>query len=290
MKKIPVILALTILLLACNVLSVPATQQFNTVSTIPAPTEQAPTAPATAAPTGISLVFQNVSIVIPTGLASGAQSQEIAAVNDEGGAPWEVGPAHMTITLTDYIAERDDLLQPTIYIYPAAEFAAMSPGAANSLPRLKAILADPSMPLTHDTLPNVPFYNADQIVAAQTQRLPFKSGSGVRVVAQYAQGVGPISNEGLLYHFEGLTSDGAYYIIATLPINAPFLASTSDPAAPLPSDGIPFPDLNNVTDPSIYTNYLQAVTDKLNATNAAAFQPTLTALDALIQSITVFAH
>ncbi len=278
MKKTLAISAFVILLLACNTLASPATQ----VNAVPTPT-----AAVVQTPDGIPITFQNVSILLPTGLASGAQTEQIAAVNDQNGSPWDVAPEHITLVLTDYIAPRANLLQPTIYIYPAEEFAAVNPGAANSLPRLKAILANPSMPLTHDTLPLVPFYNADQIIAAQTRLLPFENGSGVRVVAQYAQGVGPISNEGLLYHFDGLTGDGAFYIIATLPINAPFLAASSDLSAPLPPDGIPFPDLNNVTDPSVLTNYYQAVTDKLNATNADAFQPALSALDALIQSISV---
>ncbi|HVN16368.1 MAG TPA: hypothetical protein VMT73_11555 [Anaerolineales bacterium] len=286
--KIVASIAFVFFLLACGVLATPA-PQVDTVSTMVAATEQALTASApTVAPTpsGITSSFQNVSIVIPNGLASGAQAQQVAAVGDQGGAPWEVGPAHVTMTLTDYVAARDGFLQPTIYVYPASEYAAANPGAANSLPRLKTIIANPSTPLTHDTLPIVPFFNADQIIATQTGMVNFKTGSGVRVVAEYAQGVGPISNEGLMYHYEGLTTDGKYYVIVLLPINAPFLSSSSDPSVQPPAGGIPFPDLNS-TDPSVFEKYYQDVTDKLNATSPNAFQPNLNTLDALVQSIFV---
>ena len=122
--------------------------------------------------------------------------------------------------------------------------------------------------------------------AAQAKFIQFNGGTGVRMITQYGQAVGPISNNNTFYHFEGLTSDGKYYIVAVFPIEATFLANGNDPSAPLPAGGIPFPGNNNI-DPSFYENYFKAVGDKINASPDDSFAPSLTILDSLIQSLKV---
>jgi hypothetical protein len=84
----------------------------------------------------------------------------------------------------------------------------------------------------------------------------------------------------LFYTFQGLTSDGKYYVAAILPINAAFLAADENPASPIPQDGIPF----NMDQPQ---QYFDAVIQKLNSTDPNTFTPGLPSLDTLIQSITV---
>ena len=81
-------------------------------------------------------------------------------------------------------------------------------------------------------------------------------------------------------------SDGKSYVVATLPVNAGFLAPESDPSSVVPAGGIPFPAVDP-TDSKPFTTYYQAVTDLLEAAPPEAFQPTLTALDSLIQSLQV---
>ena len=162
----------------------------------------------------------------------------------------------------------------------------MNQGAATSLAHLRVILASPSMPLTRDVIPGVPTFNAGMVFASNMQVLSFGNGTGVRALTEYAQYFAPINNREMIYQFQGLTSDGKYYIIAILPINAPFLAADEDPASTLPADGIPYPDINTAGEAEVNA-YYQAVTDKLNATSPDAFTPSLSQLDALIASITV---
>jgi len=88
----------------------------------------------------------------------------------------------------------------------------------------------------------------------------------------------------LSYQYQGLTSDGKYYVIAILPVNIPFLAADDKPDAAVPTDGIPIPA--NGPDESYYTAVLQ----KLNGTSPDAFTPSLTLLDALIQSINIISQ
>jgi hypothetical protein len=248
--------------------------------TAPASTIASPPTPA-----GTSFAADGVSIVIPTGLATGASAETVTAVTDEGGAPWDVAPAYTRLTLEGY-ALQGKFFQPQIMIYPAPEYAAASNGAGISIQRLQAILASPSAPITNDVLPRLPFVNADQIIGAAPMVVPFTNGSGVRALAEYAQYPAQINNEELFYHFEGLTGDGRFYIVATLPINAGFVAPGSDPSSTAPSGGVPFPPAGS-TDTSAFENYYQAVTSMLNAAAPDAFQPTLTDLDILMQSLQV---
>lgn len=242
-------------------------------------------APTQAAPSGTAVSFAGVSFVIPNGLATGAKSETVPAVSDQGGAPWEVGPAYRKFTLQGYPLQ-GKFFEPQIMIYPAQEYAAANQGAANSIQRLQTILSAASPALGNDVLPRLPYANADQIIGAQPVVIPFNGGSGVRVLAEYAQYTAVINNNELFYHFQGLTSDGKSYVVTTLPVNTAFLAASPDPTASTPPDGIPFPG-TNVSDPSAYTNYYQQVTDRLSTTVPESFQPNLTLLDALIGSLQV---
>lgn len=291
--------------LACG-LGAP-TQPVDNVSTIVASTIQALTAAAPLAPLttqslptqiaptqipqpgGIPITFQNVSFVLPNGVASGASGENVAKVDETNGAPWDVAPAHIHFTMNGYNNQLGKFSAADITVYPAQDYAAVYQGAADNLQKLQAILASPSAPLNKDALPQAPSFNAAQMMAAQVQRINFASGSGLRMVTQYGQAVGPIANNGTFYHFEGLTSDGKFYVVAVLPIGNSILPSGDDPNAPSPAGGAPFPGYTSI-DPKDYETYFQAVADKLNAAGADTFQPSLAQLDALIQSITIISQ
>jgi hypothetical protein len=230
------------------------------------------------------VVIGNISFVIPEGLGIGATHEAIARAEGDTVAPWEVAPEHIKILIENYPLQ-GTFHDPQIYVYPTQDYLAMSNGAAISIKRLQGILANPAAPLTNETLPTVPFFNAAQTFAAQIQVIKFQNGTGVRMLTQYGQAVGPVNNHSLFYHFEGLTNDGSYYIIAILPVTTPVLTADDNPDSPVPAGGIPFP---SYSDPNAdFVGYFNAITDKLNATAPEAFQPTLSALDQLIASIGV---
>ena len=136
-----------------------------------------------------------------------------------------------------------------------------------------------------ENLPFLPVFNAGQVFHSNEQVIKFQNGTGVRFLTQYAQAPYPVNNESLFYTFQGLTSDGAYYVSAILPINAAFLSADGNPETPLPADGVPF-DWNNFEN---VPQHFDLVKQKLNATDPNAFTPSLSNLDALIQSITISA-
>jgi hypothetical protein len=283
-------LGVVISALACTIEAItPITPTaVDQVGTVVAATMQAYTASASQAGAtqpstpvgGMPVSFQNVSFVIPMGMASGANPEAVAAVGEGGGAPWwEVAPAHLSFTLTDYQLQ-NQFFEPGIFIYPAPEFAQASSTASEQIDRLKKILAGGV--LLKETLPNVPFFNAAHIIAANIKRIEFQNGSGVRELTQYDQYPAPINNHELFYHFEGLTSDGKYYVIAILPITAPVLAEDEKPEAPVPAGGVPIPSAVGPNEV-----YYLSVTQKLNALAPDDYTPSLNALDALVQSLLV---
>lgn len=251
-------------------------------ATLQAVTEQAANNPtATSQPTGIPVTFQNVSFVIPEGLASAATIEVVPATDESTGGPWGVSPEYIEFVMVNY-SPSDDFFPPVIRIYPAQEYAAVNPWAQSSIAKLQALLASPSMPLTNENLSTIPFNGAAaQQYAAQAKLIAFKNGNGVGMTSQYAQFPGPILRDGSFYHYEGLTSDGKYMIAMMLPVTLPLQANGENPSA----DGIIYP--SDIGDVNALNAYFQGVTDLLNAASPDSFQPNLTQIEALIQSIQI---
>ena len=237
--------------------------------------------PAVEQSQGIAISFQNISFIIPDGLAETVTSEIIPLMDDTNSGPWGVAPEHIEIALNEYPLPIK-IFKPTIHLYPASEYAAANSWAESSITRLQDVLANPSVPLTNDNLPTIPFNGAAaQQYAAQAKLIEFNSGTGVRMVSQYGQFPGPIIRDNSFYHYEGLTSDGKYMVAILFPVILP-LQTTADNTS---ADGILYP--SDITDTDGLTVYYQGITEKLNAAEAATFQPSLTLLDALVQSITV---
>jgi hypothetical protein len=259
---------------------VAATMQSLTAS----PTESASTqVTATETATqvdGIPITLEGVSFTIPNGLAGGANTDKMTAVEANTDAPWDIAPTHLRFTLTEYRLQ-GKFHEPRIFVYPAEEYIQNNPNAAEHIDRLRKILTG-ATPL-QETLPNVPFFNAAPVMAAQIKIIPFQNGGGgIRSLTQYAQYAAPINNHELFYHFQGLSSDGNYYVVAILPVTATILPEDEKPGASIPEGGIPIP-----TDVGPNDVYYFSVTEKLNSLSPDAFTPSLDALDALFQSFVI---
>jgi hypothetical protein len=250
------------------------------------PTEVPPVAPVivetpTAAFNGMSISVNGTSFVIPQGLASGTAVNMFPASPPTEDMPyWEIYPAYTEFALNNYLVQ-NTFHSAKIIIYPANEYAAMHEGAKQIIGDLQSILANPGAPLP-EHLPFLPLFNAAQMIRTNEQFVEFQNGKGIRYLTQYGQAPYPINNESLFYTFQGMTSDGTYYVAALLPINAAFLTQNGNPESPLPADGVPF-DWDNFENIEAHFNL---VAQKLNANDPNAFTPTLPTLDALIQSIT----
>jgi len=293
MKRIlPIVLTLTIIL-ACVPFSQPPATTEPGVEDIVAMTLQAltsaappatvPPPPPSPQPAGTDISYGNIRFRLPQAVAASALAGTIPAVlNDQQGAPWDIAPAYVKFELDGYFLQ-NTFHDARILVYPAPETAALGANGASTLAKLQAILDGSAAP-NEGNLPGIPFFNAGQLFAAQIRTIPFQSGMGVRFLTEYGQYYATANNTDLFYQFQGLTSDGKYYIIAILPVSHPLLAANEKPDAFIPQGGISFPGYENET---AVTTYYNEVIILLDSAAPDSFTPALGTLDALIQSITI---
>jgi len=268
-----ILLAGSLLLAACSpALSTSTTAEPTSTSTpiitIEATATVAPL--ATEIPDSIGLP----QLILETGsIASGFQSETIPEVTDSVNYPyWEVLPKYSRVTLENYPIQ-DHLMKPQIFIYPVAELAKINEGAATIITSLKTLLQSPQ---EIENMPFLPLFNAAQMMHTNIQYLDFKNGQGLRYLTQFSQGFVSVNNYELIYTYQGLTSDGKYYVAAVLPVNHPSL----------PVDG----QVTGSEPPEFASNfkdYVKNVVKSLNPQAAYSFTPDLTQLDAMMSSLEI---
>jgi hypothetical protein len=283
-KKFLGLITVLLVTLACGLFAPPKAAQPG-VETVVAATFQAltPAAPPTQPPiNGTLIAINNITFVIPTSLGNGAQVETVEAVPPSDDMPWwEIAPTYHKYLLQGYPLS-NTFHKPAVYVYPVNDYIQVNQDVADLVGNLKTIVdtQGQSMP---QNLPFLPAFNAGQMFHSNEQILAFQSGKGIRFLTQYGQAPYPVNNNALFYTFQGLTDDGTYYVAAILPINAAFLSADGNPDTPLPADGVPF-DWENFENTN---QHFELVKQKLSATDPNAFNPTLTNLDTLIQSILV---
>lgn len=251
-------------------------------STLQAYTQSAPTA----APSGLVLTLDGLSLTIPTGLASGAEMvAEPAALPAEDLPWWITYPAHKTYPLQGYLLA-ESFHKAMIYVYPISDYAAINEGVAATIQSLQELLNNPSQPIP-DRLPFLPTWNAGQVFYSNAEFVSFQNGNGIRYITMYSQSPTPIVNSEVFYTYQGLTTDGNYYIAVILPIRHPLLAESGNVDTQPPAGGIPFN-----WSPEGYEQlqaYVDAVVQLLNSSQVDAFTPNLSSLDGFVHSMLVTA-
>ncbi len=238
---------------------------------------QAPTDQPVALPTQIPATqpAAGASGAITLDLSGVAQDQTVETIPavpaSASGPYWEAAPEHHRVTLQGYPVA-NHLLKPQIFVYPVADLAAANEGMGKMASDLQTLLGTQK---AGEYLPFLPLFNAQQVFHAQVQYLDFKNGKGVRYLTQFDQAPLPINNFELIYTFQGLSSDGKFYIAAVLPVTHPELPATQQVSPEQEADLKDFPA------------YLAKTAAWLDQQPSASFTPDLAKLDALIQSIEV---
>ncbi len=290
-----------IFLISCNL---PFTINWNTPTPSTQPTDtqvveltEVATIIATAEPTEPSIETANapafegnefnlggVYMVLPPCLAASASGILIDAVPyDEMNGPMEYYPENRKISFEGYPLS-DKFFDPTLTVYPAPAFAAMSDATAERINSLQILLA--AKPANPDTIPFLPIFNAAQVFRTKVAYLPFQNGEGVRFLTEYAQYYAPVNNTDLFYGFQGLTSDGKYLVSIILPVNAAYLQAAWDSTS-VPSGGIVAPSFDDPNLDAAMDAYYASMLDLLNNTPDAEFTPSLECLDQFIQSLQI---
>jgi hypothetical protein len=286
MKRLVYFLALlSVLMFACSIPTTatpPAGTSAPVASDTPPDTEVPPateppitTEPPTATEPPVAqtnVTCNELSLYLDPALASGFNCETVAA-STEG---MEMYPQYTKLTLQGY-ALSDKFFEPEISVYPIQDYTNLLPeNVPTRVTELQALISGGA---TGDSaLPFLPFFPAAQMFHAQYQVLPFVSGGGIRYMTLYAQYFAPVNNHDVFYTYQGLTTDGLYWVSAILPINNPILPANADN----PPGGVTWEQFSND-----YATYKADITNQLNSQPSGSFTPTLEALDALASSITI---
>ena len=223
-----------------------------------------------------NVICNELSLYVDPALASGHDCKTVPESNDLNGPGFDLNPQYTELTFTGYVLP-DRFFTPQISVYPVQRFSELVPDVIpQRVTALQALTGGGSV--GDQGLPLLPVFNAAQELYAQYNVIAFQSGSGVRFLTQYSQAADPINNHEMFFTFQGLTSDGKYWISAILPISNPILPENGDN----PPNGQSWDQFSNN-----FVPYIADMQTLLNNQVAGSFTPTITALDALIASITI---
>ncbi len=274
---------LLIALLACSLLLAACSPAINItvvppqpVTVVPEITVVFPTLGATNAPpaTPIPPVDGALAISLNTGsIATSYVTDVVPAVDSSANGPyWDLLPEYTSLTLQNYPISRHNMM-PQIFIYPAQVLGKVNDGAGKIVASLQSLLTSqqdiPKMPF-------MPLINAAQVMHSKLEYLDFKNGKGLRYLTQFDQALLPINNNELIYTYQGLTSDGKYYVAAVMPVNHPSLPMNVNVTGNEP------PEFR-----SDFPLYLANVVNSLTSQPSNSFTPDLTQLDAVLSSLEI---
>ena len=217
-------------------------------------------------------VFGDISFFLDPAVAASATHSSVPATGPDD--PWGL-PAHDKISFTYYTGS-PSYHDPRIIIIPIADYIARNEGAAGPRDRLQQLIStrpqDPG-----DQLPFLPIWNAGPQFDTKFAYLDFQNGAGIRYITQHGQTEWPINNNDMFYTYQGLTSDGQYYVSAILPIHHPSLPANGDAAGI--TDWLAFSQN--------YTTYTADTGHQLNTEPDNMFTPSIKHLDAIFASLKV---
>lgn len=186
----------------------------------------------------------------------------------EGPSP---NPDYLRFILSGYVLP-DAYHEPSFNVYPVDAYREVSEFAGELLEEMDEFLENP--PANLDRMVGVGFPGAAEFIGCQYAYVDFQNGKGVRYVTQWGQAGFPIGYPHMFYNFRGLTADGRYFISVVMPVDHPSL-----------------PDTESVTmDQDFYDNYVSYTEEteaQLNQKSPDSFEPSLLALDAMVETLFV---
>ena len=270
---VPVLLVLSALLGACSPTAPGLPQPGDTPTLTPEPTPGAHS----------TVEFEGISFQYPSSLASQIQPRIISTRFGPDYAPWDQSPSHIAFSFQDpYTSARQLYWQgftpdpaPVIFIYRTTDFPPDTLGW-DGLAQIQALqaLLDSRPEAAPEQIPVLPLTNAGQSFHAKLKYLDFTGGSGVRFVTQYTQEMRQVNNQELIYAFQGLTGDGAFYISALLPVRSNALPESMD--------------VTEAEIPNFWANFSRYIRDtaaRVDSLPDEAFDPGLSTLDAVFESL-----
>jgi hypothetical protein len=224
----------------------------------------APTIPIEPTPALATINQYGLTASYPAGLG-----QNVIASIQEPQTQWDDLISYYQLAWVDYPVT-ETFNQPLIVLYSTADYAALSPFVAQEIAELQTVLADQPDLAQLPELPYVYARGSAQMLHTQEAYLTFQNGRGVRYLTYYAQNSVTITSKDLFYTFQGFTDDGQFFVRATFPVELTTL-----------------PTERTMPEMETYRAYLDALAVEIRQLDPAVFNPVLTHLDQLIQSLNI---
>jgi hypothetical protein len=199
----------------------------------------------------------------------------------------EASPAHVAFAL--YPRQREARAVPRVWDVPGVVRAYRTSGldrypmATQQLERLQQLLAERPDPSTLGSIdedaitrmPYLPIEEAAQAIAARIQYVDTPELSGLSYVTGFRQDTFPFARDDLWYTFQGLSTDGRWYVAVSWSLRAEgFPARISNAEARRAGRNA-----------RTWRRYIERTVATLDAAQPTGFRPSLDALDALVRSI-----
>jgi hypothetical protein len=279
MKKIiPFLIILALLMMACGI-SFDLTPEPGSIVVEPTSgTTVEPTAEMPMVPTIIpaNVTCNETSLYLDPSLGTSYACDTFPETNDPDMPYFAINPQYTRITIHGYPLT-GSFFEAHIDIYPVQRFSELAPDfIPGHVQDLQALISGGTP--GDDSLPFLPPFNAAQLFHAQYAVLTFQNGGGIRYLTEFGQYSAPVNNQDMSYTFQGLTSDGQYWISAIFPASHPMLPAN----AQNPPNGQSWEDFSNN-----YVSYIADMKIQLDSQSWDSYLPKLGMLDDLIASIKI---
>jgi hypothetical protein len=228
-----------------------------------------------------TVIFDGAGFQFSTALGDGVNIQPIAGDPVEQAGPGFSDAAKTQFTLYRFGEPMDSLFDTGgVRLYRMAELARYDFLQAQ-VERLQTLLAErPDLtPFeaginspSGQGLPYVPVLTHGQVLAARAQYVETSVAQGISYIAAHKAALEPFSPVDFAYIFQGISTDGQYYIAVTFPLTTGLFPESLE-------------NFDFEAFQAEWPEYLAASIATLNTAAPDAFTPPLDAVDALIQSI-----
>jgi hypothetical protein len=235
------------------------------------------------APSTVS--FNGVSFSFDPTLGSSVNITSVPAQSSAQATVGVAAPAHTVFAIYGTRQETAKTPKtgngPVVRVYRVSDLSGFAEysNALTSLQNLMSQRPDlttymaPTTNANNLSLPYLPAAQAGQPLRARAQYVSTSEVQGVSYLTGFRQDVSAFASKDFWYTFQGLSADGQWYVSVVTPVKASMF-----PKKVKAKD-------NNFKNADDYTTYLTDAISKLNTGDDSAFTPPLTAIDALVQSI-----
>jgi hypothetical protein len=193
-------------------------------------------------------------------------------------------PRHVKIEfMNDRFSDLSFPRKPQMFIFPLDRYRGLYEAQNQTDFDQKISLIESAIAVGDESIqgqiPILPFPQSQQIFHAREEVIAFRGGTGIRFVTQYGESGDAITNEHLVYVYQGRTDDNKYHVSLFVPLELGLLPKVQERMTP--------EELALLEDPDTYETYIKDTTKDIQEAEAEAFFPSIEAVDLIIRSLQI---